>query len=88
MQHLLVHWFGDDSAGGSNVWRWAAKNRAGAEFRVAIAARTTRHKHAAIHARWTPNGDTVLYGFHKISGKWKCVAGSDERLRGAIRFNA
>ena len=57
-------------------------------FRVAIPARTARHKHAAIHARWLPNGDTVLYGFRKISQKWKCVAASDERLRGGISFSA
>jgi hypothetical protein len=57
-------------------------------FRVAIPARTARHKHAAIHARWTPNKETVLYGFRKISEKWKCVAASDERLRGGISLNA
>jgi hypothetical protein len=57
-------------------------------FRVAIPARTARHKHAAIHARWTPNGETVLYGFRKMSEKWKCVAASDERLRGGISLNA
>ncbi len=57
-------------------------------FRVAIPARTARHKHAAIHARWTPDGETILYGFRKISGKWKCVAASDERLRGGISLNA
>jgi hypothetical protein len=56
-------------------------------FRVAIPARTARHKHAAIHARWTPGGETVLYGFRKISDKWKCVAASDERLRGGISLN-
>lgn len=56
--------------------------------RVAIPARTARHKHAAIHARWTPNKEAVLYGFRKISEKWKCVAASDERLRGGISLNA
>jgi|SRR5580700_11919159 hypothetical protein len=51
-------------------------------FRVAIPARTARHKQAAIHTRWTPKGETVLYGFRKVADKWQCVADSDEKLRG------
>lgn len=57
-------------------------------FRVAIPARTGRHKQAAIHARWTPKGETVLYGFRKMSEKWKCVAASDEQSRGHISLNS
>jgi hypothetical protein len=57
-------------------------------FRVAIPGRTARHKHAAIHARWTPNREAILYGFRKMSGKWKCVAASDERLRGGISLRS
>jgi hypothetical protein len=57
-------------------------------FRVAIPARTARHKQAAIHTRWAPNGETVLYGFRKVAGKWQCVAASDEKSRGPISVNA
>jgi len=57
-------------------------------FRVAIPARTSRHKQAAIHTRWTPNGETVLYGFRKVAEKWECVAASDERSRGRISLNS
>ena len=55
-------------------------------FRVAIPARTARHKQAAIHTRWTSNGQTVLYGFRKIADKWGWVAASDEKPRGHISF--
>ena len=57
-------------------------------FRVAIPARTVRHEQAAIHTRWAPNGETVLYGFRKVAGKWQCVAASDEKSRGPISVNA
>jgi hypothetical protein len=57
-------------------------------FRVAIPARTSRHKQAAIHTRWEPNGKTILYGFRKVTEKWKCVAASDEELRGPVSLNA
>jgi hypothetical protein len=53
-------------------------------FRVAIPARTARHKQAAIHTRWTPKGEAVLYGFRKVANKWQCVAVSDEKLRGRL----
>lgn len=53
-------------------------------FRVAIPARTARHKQAAIHSRWTPNTETVLYGFRKVADKWRCVAASDEESRGPV----
>src|ERR1700678_131499 len=53
-------------------------------FRVAIPARTRRHNQAAIRTQWAPNGETVLYGFRKVAGKWKCVAASDEESRGPV----
>jgi hypothetical protein len=53
-------------------------------FRVAIPARTARHKQAAVHTQWSPRGETVLYGFRKVAEKWECVAASDEKSRGHI----
>jgi len=53
-------------------------------LRVAVPARTARHKQAAVHARWSPGEETVLYGFRNASGKWKCVAASDEKSRGSV----
>ena len=55
-------------------------------FRVAIPARTARHKQAAVNTRWSPVEDTVFYGFRHRDGLWKCVAVSDEELRGRISF--
>jgi hypothetical protein len=46
-------------------------------FRVAIPTRTTRHKQAAVNTRWSPGGETVLYGFRRVDGRWACVAVSD-----------
>ncbi|HWN74450.1 MAG TPA: hypothetical protein VNO13_01830 [Candidatus Udaeobacter sp.] len=57
-------------------------------FRVAIPARTARHKQAAIHTRRAPNGETVLFGFRKITDKWECVAASDEKSRGPISLSS
>lgn len=56
-------------------------------FRVAIPARTTRHKQAAVHTQWSPGGETILYGFRKLAEKWVCVAVSDEKSRGRISLN-
>jgi hypothetical protein len=53
-------------------------------FRVAIPTRTARHKQAAVHTRWSPGAETVLYGFRNVNGHWRCVAASDEKLRGHI----
>ena len=75
---------------GNQEWK-AAKKLPGKNtkvFRVAIPARTARHKQAAIHTRWTPNGETVLYGFRKVADKWQCVAASDENSRGPVRANS
>jgi hypothetical protein len=57
-------------------------------FRVAIPARTARHKQAAIYTRWTPQGKTVFYGFRKAADKWQCVVASDEKSRGPVRANS
>ena len=53
-------------------------------LRVAIPARSARHKQAAIHTRWSPNGETILFGFRKVAEKWRCVAASDEESRGPV----
>jgi NAD(P)-dependent dehydrogenase (short-subunit alcohol dehydrogenase family) len=47
-------------------------------------ARSARHKHAVVHTRWIPGAETVFYGFRNLDGKWKCVAASDEDLRGQM----
>ena len=75
---------------GSQEWK-AAKKLPGKNikvFRVAIPSRSARHKQAAIHTRWTPNGETVLYGFRKVADKWQCVAASDEETRGSVSANS
>jgi hypothetical protein len=56
-------------------------------LRVAIPARTGRHKQAAVHSQWSLGGETILYGFRKVAEKWECVAASDEKLRGRISLN-
>ena len=53
-------------------------------FRVAIPARSIRHKQAAVHTKWSTSQNPVLYGFRKVAGSWKCVAASDERWEGSI----
>ena len=53
-------------------------------FRAAVPTRTARHKQAAVNARWLPAGETVLYGFLHVEGRWKCVAASDDELHGRI----
>src|SRR5579872_1882210 len=53
-------------------------------FQVAIPARTSRHKQAVIYTRWRPSDETILYGFRKVDGKWRCVAASDEAVTGRV----
>ena len=53
-------------------------------LRVAVPARTARHKQAAIHTLWSTSRDPVFYGFRNVEGKWQCVATSDERKHGRI----
>jgi hypothetical protein len=57
-------------------------------FRIAVPSRTARHNQAAIHTRWIPGVDDVLYGFRKIDGRWKWVAASDESVKGIVRGEA
>jgi len=57
-------------------------------LRIAVPTRTTRHKQAAIHTRWLPGSEEVLYGFRNIDGNWECLAASDEKARGHIRPNS
>ncbi len=53
-------------------------------FQIAIPSRTLRHKQAAVHTRWSTESKSVLFGFRKLDGKWKCVAVSDEKVRGPV----
>jgi hypothetical protein len=53
-------------------------------FRVAVPARTARHKQAAVHTKWSTTQNPILYGFRNLEGNWKYVAASDERTRGSM----
>lgn len=53
-------------------------------FRVAVPARTARHKQAAVHTKWSTAQSPILYGFRMLGSIWKCVAASDERSRGNV----
>lgn len=53
-------------------------------FRVAIPARTSRHKQAVVQARWLPGEAVIFYGFRKLHGEWRCVAASDEASKGRL----
>ena len=53
-------------------------------LRVALPSRTARHNQAAVHTRWSPGNETVLFGFRKTNEKWDCVAASDEKSSGRI----
>ena len=53
-------------------------------LRVALPARTARHKQAAVHTSWSTSHKPVFYGFRNIDGTWICVAASDEHERGRI----
>jgi hypothetical protein len=52
--------------------------------RIAIPARTMRHRQAALHTLWSPKTldarrkRTVFYGFRNLSGVWELVARSKE----------
>jgi hypothetical protein len=54
-------------------------------FRIAVPARSARHKQAAVHTKWSTNQNPIFYGFRNVEGNWKCVAASDERTQGAMR---
>jgi len=53
-------------------------------FQIAMPSRTLRHKQAAVHTRWPTGSKSVLFGFRKLNGKWKCVAVSDEKVMGPV----
>ena len=53
-------------------------------FRVAVPARSARHKQAAVHTKWSTSPVPVFYGFRNLRGSWKCVAASDERSQGGV----
>jgi hypothetical protein len=55
-------------------------------LRVAVPARTARHKQAAIPTMWSTSHQMTLYGFRRIDQKWLCVAASDERKHGRILY--
>ena len=53
-------------------------------LRVAVPARTAKHKQAALHTSWSTSHEPVFYGFRNIDGRWICVAASDEHKQGRI----
>ena len=53
-------------------------------LRVAVPARTARHKQAAVHTMWSTSHEPIFYGFRNVGDRWLCVAASDERTRGRI----
>jgi hypothetical protein len=55
-------------------------------LRVAVPARTARHKQAAVHTMWSTSYQMTLYGFRNVDQKWLCVAASDERKHGRILY--
>jgi len=55
-------------------------------MRVAVPARTARHRQAAIHTMWSTSHQMTLYGFRNVNQKWVCVAASDERKHGRILY--
>jgi hypothetical protein len=54
-------------------------------FRVAVPARTARHKQAAVHTKWSTIQDPIFYGFRNLEGSWKCIAASDEEDQSSDR---
>jgi hypothetical protein len=53
-------------------------------LRVAVPARTARHRQAAIHTVWSTSHEPIFYGFRNVGGRWRCVAASDERTHGRM----
>jgi len=54
-------------------------------FRVGVPARTSRHKQAVLHTKWSMSEVEILYGFRSTAQDWQCVAVSDEHLRGPVQ---
>jgi hypothetical protein len=54
--------------------------------RIAVPARTTRHRQAAVHTLWSPGtldakqNRTIFYGFRNLGGVWELKACSNMRL--------
>jgi hypothetical protein len=54
--------------------------------RIAVPARTTRHRQAAVHTLWSPGtldakqNRTIFYGFRNLGGVWELKACSKMRL--------
>jgi hypothetical protein len=54
--------------------------------RIAVPARTIRHRQAAVHTLWSPGtldakqDRTIFYGFRNLSGVWELKACSNMRL--------
>lgn len=55
-------------------------------LRVAIPARTARHKQAAVHTIWSTSQKPTFFGFRNVGDRWLCVAVSDERTGGRILY--
>jgi len=55
-------------------------------LRVAVPARTARHKQATVRTVWSTSHQMTLYGFRNVNQKWLCVAASDERKHGRILY--
>jgi hypothetical protein len=55
-------------------------------LRIAVPARTTRHRQAAVHILWSPGtldakqNRTIFYGFRNLGGIWELKACSKMRL--------
>lgn len=64
------------------VEKFAGRNQR--TVRVAVPARSTRHKQAAVHTLWKPSNEVIFYGFRQRADGWNCVAASDERENGRV----
>ena len=70
---VVLKWTGE-------VWVPAKAGAKSLLLRIAIPARTARHRQAAIHSIWTPRSPSSkekvvqLYGFRKRRGKWSLRA--------------
>lgn len=53
-------------------------------LRVAVPARTAKHRQAAVNTVWSNSHSPIFYGFRNINSKWICVAASDEDTQGRI----
>jgi hypothetical protein len=68
---VLLRWTGTS-------WESARTTPGSPDVRVAIPARTTRHRQAAIHTRWSCIAErTRFYGFRNRRERWELTAVSD-----------